>query len=1223
MNMKLENFIKGPLTSILGVVLMSFAFYAYAITKEFTAWQAGGLALVGFLLVFMRLKLEDFVSEFIKAVIEKFRNKTFVLLFVIPFAGLSQQTEIDLNNQNNTSIRGKIYNATNAANMYQNVIAAKMSKIIFYGDDLGLVGNGTTDNYATLQSIVNTYAGSVIQIGRSTNDVYLISRQISLPSNTRLIINGTIKLKATTEQPILTTVTNGSTTVDVTNASTLFVVGERIVISSDTQPINGGGAWKTRKVGKTNVIQSIAGNTITFTTAFQNILGTGSFTPGDNAKIASAEGAFRIDGVSNISITGNGVLDGNISNRYNVAGAIAGVAGDEDLQSNVGILTNNSTDINIQGTGGKLTIKDFIMHGIATSLVTTAKTERLTVDNVKFDGNVDKALAGVQLWNSKIINCENINGRDEGELSCYNGCVNVLFENIFAKGNRRYCIAATGQNNSNVVWNNIYAVTDRAKPSVFPFYVQNQLYGTSISNITATTEYMDATWSRVTTTATVTTPIDHNLTNGQTIYVGVTSSAAAIPAGYYTITVTGTNVFTFTCLNAGFTNGTLSYLGQTTDGVLVVNSSRNVDIKNVNIFNHKIASSGISVSATTAFATTSTDIKIHGVNAKDFYTGSIATAFFSFSNADRVFIDNFVVDGASRLLTEGTGNNIIEFARGSVQNVSAIYITDNGKSVFDNVTGVSSKWENQSSARIPSGQTSVIVNHNLTFTPKLENFNVVAESLGNAVNFRIGNISAQSFTIFVDQDPGTNGALFKWTIKTFMGDRFTEPVFTNSYTSNFTATQDSFAGTNTVVAGNIDAISDGTVSLNDNLRFYADATNSTHDVTRASVVTLSQPTRIRFKYFIPTGQTNVNGFILYGNSFFTVLDVRGTNATVGKWTEVCTNYFTPTSTSIVIRMFNNFTSTFVGANLVTNDLIYIKDMVAEYQSGTATVTNGFTGITPTFAPVVYTTNAQTLTTKTLSTGTIFSAAPTINSGIKFTFTPSTTTAGVNTGSFATDPTTLVNFDVFGNSTANVLKARLNGVTNVIATSSLTTNTLLPAMTASGTLQSSDFLSASGTKTMGLSSNAATAQTLTVDGSNANVDILIRSKANGIASLVNGTTTTNNITAQFNGVNMNSPNGTIAIGGGTNRFSFLSGTGGNELRMDNIANNYFGTATLVGGTVVVNNNKVTAQSIIFLTNAVSSGTVGALSVTARVAATSFTITSTSGTDTSTIGYIIIN
>lgn len=66
----------------------------------------------------------------------------------------------------------------------------------------------------------------------------------------------------------------------------------------------------------------------------------------------------------------------------------------------------------------------------------------------------------------------------------------------------------------------------------------------------------------------------------------------------------------------------------------------------------------------------------------------------------------------------------------------------------------------------------------------------------------------------------------------------------------------------------------------------------------------------------------------------------------------------------------------------------------------------------------------------------------------------------------------------------------------------------------------------------------------------------------------------------------------------------------------------GVATLVAGTVVVNTAAVTANSRILLTGQNSSGAPGELSVSARTAGTSFTITSSSGTDTRAVGWIIV-
>lgn len=85
---------------------------------------------------------------------------------------------------------------------------------------------------------------------------------------------------------------------------------------------------------------------------------------------------------------------------------------------------------------------------------------------------------------------------------------------------------------------------------------------------------------------------------------------------------------------------------------------------------------------------------------------------------------------------------------------------------------------------------------------------------------------------------------------------------------------------------------------------------------------------------------------------------------------------------------------------------------------------------------------------------------------------------------------------------------------------------------------------------------------------------------------------------------------------------LVSTIGKGLQVKTGTNAKIGTAVLVGGTVTVANTSVTANSRIFLTSQVDGGTPGFLRVTAKVVGTSFTITSSSATDTSTIAWTII-
>lgn len=107
---------------------------------------------------------------------------------------------------------------------------------------------------------------------------------------------------------------------------------------------------------------------------------------------------------------------------------------------------------------------------------------------------------------------------------------------------------------------------------------QTSCYGTHWFDcfITGVTPNISAqSWARTTTTATVTSN-GHNLRTGMLINVTTTSDAAAIVKGQKTITVTGVNTFTFTCLNAGGTSGTLTF--QAFNGRIgVLMNERNAD----------------------------------------------------------------------------------------------------------------------------------------------------------------------------------------------------------------------------------------------------------------------------------------------------------------------------------------------------------------------------------------------------------------------------------------------------------------------------------------------------------------------------------------------------------------------------------------------------------------------------------------------------------------------
>ncbi len=97
---------------------------------------------------------------------------------------------------------------------------------------------------------------------------------------------------------------------------------------------------------------------------------------------------------------------------------------------------------------------------------------------------------------------------------------------------------------------------------------------------------------------------------------------------------------------------------------------------------------------------------------------------------------------------------------------------------------------------------------------------------------------------------------------------------------------------------------------------------------------------------------------------------------------------------------------------------------------------------------------------------------------------------------------------------------------------------------------------------------------------------------------------------------------VAGGIGVNRNVTVGGTvKSTGLYLNEDENSKMGQATLSGGTVIVENTSITANSRIFLTVQSVSGTPGLLSLV-KVVDTGFIINSTQASDASTVAYLII-
>jgi hypothetical protein len=100
------------------------------------------------------------------------------------------------------------------------------------------------------------------------------------------------------------------------------------------------------------------------------------------------------------------------------------------------------------------------------------------------------------------------------------------------------------------------------------------------------------------------------------------------------------------------------------------------------------------------------------------------------------------------------------------------------------------------------------------------------------------------------------------------------------------------------------------------------------------------------------------------------------------------------------------------------------------------------------------------------------------------------------------------------------------------------------------------------------------------------------------------------------------NGQFSVfGGGPGALTLGTATGGIAMKEGGGAAR-LGRAVLAAGTVVVANTSVTANTEVFATTQIPGGTPGAVYCSARNPGVSFTLTSTSGADTSTVGYHLI-
>jgi hypothetical protein len=107
------------------------------------------------------------------------------------------------------------------------------------------------------------------------------------------------------------------------------------------------------------------------------------------------------------------------------------------------------------------------------------------------------------------------------------------------------------------------------------------------------------------------------------------------------------------------------------------------------------------------------------------------------------------------------------------------------------------------------------------------------------------------------------------------------------YTSDFSAGVDGTTAVNGVLAGNVDSVGPSGDLRDDNLRFTANAGSSYKKIQKDNITTVGKRNRATFDYFIPSGQSNIDGFAVSdGGVFISSAATR----TLGTWTRFEVEY---------------------------------------------------------------------------------------------------------------------------------------------------------------------------------------------------------------------------------------------------------------------------------------------------------------------------------------------
>jgi hypothetical protein len=284
----------------------------------------------------------------------------------------------------------------------------------------------------------------------------------------------------------------------------------------------------------------------------------------------------------------------------------------------------------------------------------------------------------------------------------------------------------------------------------------------------------------------------------------------------------------------------------------------------------------------------------------------------------------------------------------------------------------------------------------------------------------------------------------------------------------------------------------------------------------------------------------VLGFVAVGGGSGTVTNTGGNltaNAVVLGAGTVDTKVIPGVVTDGTSKLTLGVAGTSVGAiafNNATSGTLTLQPVTGPLASGVISLETG------TYT-LVGTSITQTLTNKTLSTPTVLGAAS-WQDNARQTFNPGVDNAGINVGSVSADPGSVTNGDLWYNTTANALNARINGAIKTTTSVQILQDTNTINLWSTGVIGWSPTANSNGGTDVGLYRNAAGVLEVNSGTSAAYRDLVVRglrTNAVNFASRINPAT--EGTRQAFTDSTTNVAGATITGGGSNHVSGYYNGT----------------------------------------------------------------------------------